>query len=74
MLHAPASGYRNYQSGALTNVGTTGVCWSSSPLDAGSVNGGDLIFDAGRVKPFDNNNRSYGFTVRCVQHLQAAIL
>ena len=66
----PASGYRTYTAGALTNVGSTGVCWASSPFAAGNDNAGDLIFDARRVNPLDNNTRSYGFTVRCVQHLQ----
>ena len=65
-----ASGNRNYTSGALNNVGTWGGCWSSSPV-SGSANASNMEFYSTYVRPEQSNNRANGFTVRCVQHLQA---
>ena len=73
LLSTPASGYRTSTTGALTSVGTNGEYWSSSPA-ASSVNAGYLDFNAGNVDPFHASRRSYGFPVRCVQHLQAAFI
>ncbi|MDE5906068.1 MAG: hypothetical protein K2G66_00305, partial [Alistipes sp.] len=58
-------------SGALTSVGGTGVYWSSSASAAGNANASYLNFNSTNVNPQNSNNRAYGFTVRCVQHLQA---
>jgi hypothetical protein len=57
----------------LTSVGTSGFAWSSSPNASGSVNAGNLGFDATVVNPLNNNNRANGFPVRCVQHLRRAV-
>ena len=62
----PASGYRSRASGALTNVGSGGYSWSSSPTQ-GSTNAGYLNFSASNVNPQRNNFRAYGFPVRCVR-------
>ncbi|WP_195497469.1 hypothetical protein [Alistipes senegalensis] len=62
----PASGYRNRTSGALTNVGSNGYSWSSSPTQ-GSTNAGYLNFSASNVNPQNNNYRANGFPVRCVR-------
>ncbi|MCM1151112.1 MAG: fibrobacter succinogenes major paralogous domain-containing protein [Alistipes sp.] len=70
MLHTPASGYRQYGTGALTTVGTQGDFWSSSPADASGANAGGMWFDTGNIKPLGGTERAYGFTVRCVQHLR----
>jgi len=56
----------------LTSVGTSGFAWSSSPNASGSVNAGNLGFDATVVNPLNNNNRANGFTVRCVRVFTAA--
>ena len=53
----------------MTSVGASGFAWSSSPNASGSVNAGNLGFDATVVNPLNNNNRANGFPVRCVQHL-----
>ncbi|MDE5709273.1 MAG: fibrobacter succinogenes major paralogous domain-containing protein [Alistipes sp.] len=74
MLFASASGYRTHTTGALTNVGTYGTCWASSPAAAGNVNAGDLWFHAEKVLSLDSSGRANAFSVRCVQHLQAAFL
>jgi hypothetical protein len=57
----------------LTSVGASGFAWSSSPNASGSVNAGNLGFDATVVNPLNNNNRANGFPVRCVQHLRRAV-
>ncbi|MCM1150791.1 MAG: hypothetical protein NC322_01970 [Alistipes senegalensis] len=64
-----ASGLRNNTTGDLWGVGTNGYAWSSSPT-SGSANAGYLDFNPTNVNPLNNNNRAYGFPVRCVQHLQ----
>ncbi len=51
------------------NAGVTGDYWSSSTRAAGNINAADLFFKAGVVNPLNNPNRSYGLSVRCVQHL-----
>ena len=66
----PAAGYRNYSTGAISNQGGNGYYWSGS---APSVsNGSNLNFNSTAVNTRNSNNRSYGFSVRCVlsQHLQ----
>ena len=66
-----ATGYRDRTgTGALTAVGTNGYAWSSSTFASGNINAGNLNFNASNVNPLNNNNRSYGFPVRCVQHLR----
>ena len=62
----PASGYRNRASGALSNVGSGGYSWSSSPTQS-SASAGSLRFDATGVGPQNNSSRAYGFPVRCVR-------
>ena len=59
----PASGYRNNNNGQLNNVGNNGNYWSGSP---NGTNGYNLNFNNGNVNPANNNNRSNGFSVRCV--------
>ncbi len=66
-FYTPAAGYRNRESGALTNVGSNGYYWSSSSYAAGNINAGNLNFNSGNVYPLNNNNRANGFSVRCVQ-------
>ena len=74
LLSLPASGYRNYPTGDLTNVGTNGLYWASAPYASGNANAGRLWFNSGNVNPLGSDPRAQGFTVRCVQHLQAAFI
>ncbi|GHV31845.1 hypothetical protein FACS1894177_07130 [Bacteroidia bacterium] len=60
----PASGYRYYSSGALTNVGQNGVAWSSSPSIP--TIGFALYFNRTVATPANPNTRANGFPVRCV--------
>ena len=61
----PASGYRNYSSGGLNYVGSSGYYWSAAPASAASAY--YLYFGAGVVNPLNNINRAYGFSVRPVR-------
>lgn len=71
LVKFPAAGLRNNNSGSLGNLPGNAYYWSSSPNGSGSNNGGNLNFNSGGVNPRNNNNRSYGFSVRCVSALAA---
>jgi len=62
-LKLPTAGYRSRATGALVNVGSEGVFWSSS--DSGT-NARRLFFgsSAGNM---DSLNRALGFSVRCIK-------
>jgi hypothetical protein len=68
----PATGFRNYTTGALTNVGTHVGYWSSSTHASDSPNATFLRYWSGELGPIYGIQRANGFSVRCVQHLQAA--
>ena len=59
----PASGYRNYSSGSLSNVGSDGCCWSASAYS--SSYGHYLYFNSGYWYWY-NSYRATGFPVRAV--------
>ena len=59
----PASGYRNYSSGSLYNVGSYGYYWSSSPY--GTSYGHMLGFGSGGWC-WSYYGRAYGYPVRAV--------
>ena len=67
LLFAPAAGYRNESSGALTNVGARGAYWASSSYAAGNINASHLTFGSGDVNPLNTANRANALSVRCVQ-------
>lgn len=67
-LFLPAAGLRSGNSGELANTSSNGYYWSSSPYCGGYNNAGYLYFYSGYVYPLNNNNRAYGFSVRCVQN------
>jgi len=60
----PATGYRSFSSGALSNVGSNGYYWSAAPPSA--PYGYGLYFSNGPGDSSTNGSRAYGFTVRCV--------
>ena len=62
-LFFPASGYRNYSSGTLSNVGSYGYYWSASPYS--SYYGCYLFFSSSSWCWF-SNIRADGFPVRAV--------
>jgi hypothetical protein len=64
----PALGYRLNTSGEFLNSGSYGRAWSCAVTGA---NGYFLLFNSTNVNPTSNNNRAYGFPVRCVQYLRS---
>lgn len=67
----PAAGFRNYNSGSLNNVGSTGSYWSAT---ASSGTGGrSLIFRSGGVY-WGSYYRSYGYSVRAVLERNVGLL
>ena len=61
----PASGYRNFSDGSLSNVGSLGACWSCAP---DSYKAFGLYFgNNGGVDPLRNYYRAFGRSVRCLQ-------
>jgi hypothetical protein len=63
----PAVGFRNHDSGALSNVGSRGYCWSAFPSPSNSSYAYDLYFLNGSVFPTGSDTRGRGFSVRCVR-------
>ncbi len=64
-LFFPAFGYRSGSNGHLSLLGSDSYYWSASP--SGDSNGYGLFANNNFVSPHDNNIRSDGFTIRCVQ-------
>ena len=60
-LRLPAAGYRTID-GSLDTQGSTGYYWSSSMSGTG---GRHVFFTSGTVDAY-NDNRTHGFSVRCV--------
>ena len=61
----PASGYRGYSSGSLSDVGSGGIVWLSSAYSQDYAY--NLYFYSSLVSPQFNRSRAYGFSVRPVQ-------
>jgi len=59
----PAAGNRNNSNGALNNEGSAGSYWSGTP-DI-STHASYLGFGSGHASTY-SNNRSFGYSVRCV--------
>jgi hypothetical protein len=59
----PAAGYRLSANGVLTNVGSYGYYWSSSPA---GTNGSNLSFLSASVTPSSTATRGAGFSARCI--------
>jgi hypothetical protein len=67
----PATGYRNYASGAFLVTGSNGCCWSCALTDTDCY---FLFFGNASVSPMSLNGRSHGFPVRCVQNLLTCLV
>ena len=67
----PAAGYRNNSNGGLNNAGSNGNYWYGSPNSA--TNGYNLNFNSTNLNTSNNNNRAYGFSVRCVSELTDSV-
>jgi len=60
-------GQRNNSDGSLNNQGSNGNYWSATQNNA--TNGYNLNFNSGNSNPSNNNDKAYGFSVRCVQEI-----
>jgi hypothetical protein len=60
----PASGYRSYSSGGLSNVGSYGYYWSATPGDV--TRGRYFIFSSYSSWGLYSTYRAVGYTVRAV--------
>jgi uncharacterized protein (TIGR02145 family) len=65
-LYLPAAGYRNNGNAGIYNVGSYGSYWSSNYLSLSSSLSYHLSFDSGSINAVNANDRSYGYSVRCV--------
>ena len=63
LLTLPAAGYRYYPTGALYHRGNYGSYWSSTEYSSNAYN---LNVISSVVYPASFNNRTYGFSVRCI--------
>jgi uncharacterized protein (TIGR02145 family) len=61
----PLAGYRMYSSASVYNQGDNGAYWSSSP---DGTYARYLGLGTSYVYVYDNNDRGYGFSVRCFQN------
>jgi len=66
ILFLPAAGNRTNNSGGVSNVGTSGLYWSSS---INGTNAYHLGFLSTSVNPNSSSTRTHGFSVRCVREL-----
>ena len=69
LLFLPAAGARSFSGGALNPVGTYGYYWSSTPNSTTSTSSYCLLFGSTLMNPSGNNDKTYGFTIRCVAEL-----
>ena len=74
LLFTPAAGYRARETGILDAVGTGGHWWLSSSFATGNLHAGSLDFGTESVSSLGWLTRSYGVSVRCVQHLHDCFL
>ena len=61
----PASDWRLYNSGIISQVSINGLCWSAIPVE--EANGHALNYTSVYVIPVGGSQRSYGFTVRSAE-------
>ena len=62
-LKFPSAGNRSLDDGSVSNQGSLGFAWSSSPTGSYSYS---LYFDSGSAGTL-NDGRAYGFSVRCLK-------
>ncbi|MBF0576002.1 FISUMP domain-containing protein [Dysgonomonas sp. GY617] len=62
-LFLPAGGYRERVGGALSDLNSFGYYWSST---VNGTNSYRLLFTGSTISPAVANNRSYGYSIRCV--------
>ena len=63
-IYYPPTGYRQYMTGAINQIGNNGDYWVAVPST--EPRGRNLYFTGSTMNPQGNDFRSYGFPVRCV--------
>lgn len=61
----PAAGYRHPTTGTVTNQGSSGIYWSSTPY--GGPDSYYLNFSGTLIQPGNRNHQSFGLSMRCVR-------
>jgi hypothetical protein len=61
------AGYRNYDGSNFYNRGNNAFFWSSSAYSATNAWNRYFNYNNATVNRNNNNNRSYGFSVRCIR-------
>jgi len=61
-------GYRNYNNGNYNNMGNNGYFWSATENNSNNAWNRKLNYNNSDINR-NNNNKSYGFSVRCVREL-----
>lgn len=64
-IFCQASGFRDYTSGSVFNIGSSGYCWTAVPYNLSYGMG--LYFYESQVHPWYNYYRSYGFPAHVVK-------
>ncbi len=64
-LQLPFAPFRGWNAGSVTNLGSYGFYWSSSPVSTFAYG---LYFSSSSVDPSNGNNRADGFSVRCFKN------
>jgi uncharacterized protein (TIGR02145 family) len=62
-LKLPVAGYRNYPTGSLVDVGSSGNYWSSTVSVAHARN----LYFGSSIANMYSTKRAYGFSVRCIK-------
>jgi uncharacterized protein (TIGR02145 family) len=68
-LKLTVAGYRNFSSGTLTNVGSSGYYWSSTIASTGATY---LVFSSSSASN-TSNNRANGMSVRCIKETVGSV-
>jgi uncharacterized protein (TIGR02145 family) len=66
IFSALPGGYRNYNNGSFNNAGKNGNWWSSTPNESENAWKRNLNYNNGKVNR-NNNNRTNGYSVRCLK-------
>ena len=67
-FNLPFAGYRNYSNANISDQGSYGYYWSSSPESADSNFARYLYLSSSYATANNTGNRAYGFSVRCFKN------
>lgn len=67
-LKLPSAGYRDWNGGSLTNQGTSGGYWTSSPDSSGAIEAWSVGFTTSVNANYGKRDRAMGRSVRCIKN------